>query len=150
MFAQFLLLADELDRQPLGEPIRGEKLTSMNQIWKALAKLDGDRYSVLIVAEGPPEPDSDVPYSGKALDVAGGKDNQYVCTAYIKDETTPTTARNPDVPICYEDVWIKRGELESFFRHDILGREAVRAALEAFVKRGELTDRLIWEESEEE
>jgi hypothetical protein len=153
MFAQFLLLADELDRPPLGEPVRGEKLKSISQVWTALAKLNGDRCSILIVAEGPPAPDSDIPYSGKALEVAGGKDGQYVCTAFInpEDDRAPTNARNPDVPVSYQDeVWLMRGELESFFSHRILGQEAVRAALEAFVKRGVLTDQLIWEDPDEE
>ena len=62
MFAKYLFLDDGL-----GKPL-GTKLKSMKQVWDALAKLDGDRFSILIVAEAPPTPESGVPQ----VDMGGG------------------------------------------------------------------------------
>ena len=153
MFAKYLLLEDKRDDSHPGKPwLKWKKISRMKDVWDAFEKMDGDRHSILIVAEAPGLPESDVIYSGKALAVAGGKDNQYVCEAYIKkDPYSSTTVRNPDVPVSYDDwVPLKRGELETFPRHRIVGREAVREALKAFVKRGELSDKLIWEDEPEE
>jgi hypothetical protein len=148
MFANFLLLADERNRPPVGEGVKGDTLKRMAQVWNALDKLDGEYCTILITAEGPPAADADAPYSGKAIEVAGGKDNQYVCTAYIKDEFTPTYAINPGVPVAKTfDVLLKRGELESFPKHLVLGKSDVAAALTAFVTEGKLTDELIWEDA---
>jgi hypothetical protein len=136
MFAKYLV----------SEGVRGQVLTSVAQALNELDKLEGDAFSILIVAEGPPVPDSDITWSGKSLHFAGGKNDQYVCTAYVKSERVPTFARNPTVPYstnCH--AWIKRGQLESVYSHDIFGRDLARVALRAFITRGKLTDKLIWE-----
>ncbi|HXG08406.1 MAG TPA: Imm1 family immunity protein [Gemmataceae bacterium] len=153
MFAKYYLLYDELDMSDFGKPwLHWKPIRHMKDVWNAFEKLDGDRFSILIVAEAPGPPESDVAYAGKALAVAGGKDNQYFCEAHVKEDPYASTiVRNPDVPVSYDDwVPLKRGELETFPRHQIVGREAVQEALKAFVKRGELSDKLIWKDEPEE
>ncbi len=147
MFAKFLLLADELNRPRFGEGIKGQALIDVEQALCALDKLDGDRYSVLILAEESPESNSGIPYSGKAIDIGGGENRQYVCTAYIKDETTPTTARSAHIPVSFErQVWLKHAELTPFYAHDVIEHDAVREVIRLFVLRGKLSDKVIWDE----
>ena len=74
MFANYLTL----------EGSGGQELKHLEQVWDALDQLNGNHVSILIVAEGPPEPRSDISWSGKSVHIAGGKNNQYVCTAFLR------------------------------------------------------------------
>ena len=152
MLAKYLYIEDDLDTSHVGQPwLRGKKLSTMEEVWSALEKLDGARFSFFIVAEGPPTPKSEVPFSGKAMSISGGKNSQYLCEAFVNDDYSPSTVRNPDVPVSYDDlVPLKRGVVEYFPRHQIVGRKAVRQALTTFVKEGALSDRLLWEEEKEQ
>jgi hypothetical protein len=128
------------------DPIDGE-LRTINQVWDALDRLDGDRCSILIVAEGPPTRESEVPFSGRAIAIAGGAQNQFLCEAYdANGDYHPIKVRNPEVPISFaEFALLRRGQLEEFHRHWIVGRAIVERALKAFVERGEFDKDLIWE-----
>ena len=136
MFAKYILL----------DPVEHE-LRSIDQVWDALDRLDGDSCSILIVAERPPIPGvSEVPFSGRAIAIAGGAQDQFLCEAFEDGETEPIRIRNPDVPKSHaESVLLRRGELEEFDRHWIVGRPIVERALKAFAECGELDKDLIWE-----
>ena len=143
MFAKFLLVADQRARPPVGQ-IGGQALENLEQAVTALGKLDGVFCSMLTVAERPPAPESDLWYSGRALMIAGGKNNEYFCTFY--DEDNSKHAINPLVHASRGDyVLIRCGELESVSRQCIIDRIVAAEALKAFVAEGKLTDQLIWE-----
>jgi hypothetical protein len=138
MFATYLLL----------DPVE-EHLPGMSQVLRALSKLDGDQFSILVVAEASPGPRSEVPFAGKALAVAGGKDDQYVCDAFVDGDYSPRRLVNPAVTTDGEDlIPIKRGQVEFFFKRNVVGREAVAEALEVFAQDGGLSERLCWEQSD--
>lgn len=147
MFAKYIHLDDGSDGSRLGKNWPQHRLIhGIDDVWKALARMDGDRVSILIVAEAPPTPDSDFPFSGKAMAIAGGNDDQYLCEAYVDDTADPVRARNPAISDADDElVPLTRGQLEHFWRRVIVNRATVRKALEAFVRRGELSDQVDWQ-----
>jgi hypothetical protein len=126
-------------------------LGDLKQVIDALAQLDGKRTTILIVAEGPPGPNSDAPFSGKAMSVGGGQNDQYICEAFVDSEERDlaTMLVDPSVPRSKEMLEVNRGQPGRWPRHLVVGRALVERALGMFVKTGELDRDLSWFRTDE-
>ena len=148
MFAHYLYL----DKKVAGPPERaGEPLRDLKQIFDALGKLEGKHTTILIVAEGPPGPNSDTPFCGKAMSIGGGLNDHYICEAFVDsgEHDLATMLVNPSVPKSKETVEINRGQPGRWPRHLVVGRALVGKALGTFVKTGELDPDLSWFRTDE-
>ena len=154
MFARFLYLDNEAGRAVLHASLSGkcrpdwsgQSLGGLGQVWAALARLDGRDVTNLIVAERPPGPGSDSPFSGKAMSIGGGANDEYICEAFVDDEEPDPPMRliNPSVPRTREMVYVNRGQLGEWPRFLVVGRALVKKALETFVRTGDLNKELSW------
>lgn len=119
-------------------------IKSIGQVWEALDALDGDSLDSLMVLERVADLDDDGHlWSGKAMEVACGKENEYYCVAHEADGTS-LIGIAPNSPREKDDELIVIGQ-EDYYRHESITIDEAREALEHFIKRGYLTDALNWQ-----
>lgn len=146
MFVKYLYLEDELDG--LHPWLRGVKTPTLKQIMDALSKLDGEARSMMLIAEGPPIPESGLPFSGKAMVIGGGANDRYCCDAHIENAYSTMSLYDPNSFGSDEQIPIKRGQLTTTGVAFVVDKHSVIAAVQIFAKRGKLSNALHWYENE--
>lgn len=130
------------DRDDESVPKKGGRIGSFSEVLEALDSLDGDRRSLLLVAEGGPALESDYPYAGMAMEIAGGPMG-YHCVLYTPD------AREVSVLLSDSEGGdgyrtINRPYPDQIPANEVVDKNSAISALGNFVKSGKLNHGSKW------
>ena len=138
MYAKFILQTDQ------ESDVLGGELKSLAQIDDGIRKLDGDRFCVLIIAEGPATSEQSAMWSGKCLDVSGGENDLYYCEIYDQSNDVYLVPFNKFTRDADVAVQIKRGELTEVRQGSLLDIDEAIKTAEAFAQTGEAWSGIEW------
>ncbi|MCG8652003.1 MAG: Imm1 family immunity protein, partial [Pirellulales bacterium] len=118
----------------------GKVPESIDELVKAVDRLDGDRCSQIFMGEDfPKEPTGNTyafPFTPDALEVSGGSNGQYYCHVYRKD--CEYVALHPGKGDCEEMVELFRGAPDEVCRECVLSKDDVINIVTSFAKDGSL------------
>lgn len=130
------------DRDDESVPKKGKRIDSFSEVLEALDSLDGDRRSLLLVAEGGPVPESGYPYAGMAMEIAGGPAG-YTCVAYTPDcKEVFALSSNGEGDEGYRT--INRPYPDQVPANEVVDKNSIIKAVKSFAKGGELDPEFKW------
>jgi hypothetical protein len=138
MFSKYLFLDDV--RLPRGSGSTNNP--SFESIDTAIRQLDGKSVRNVIVAEGPPSPGDDYPFSGRAISIGGANDRYVV--EHCDDRGNVQYFLREGAELGHATVPVMRGRVVDFDEAQLVPLNDVLRVLAAFYEDGTLAEWQRW------